>query len=60
MPISIKHPRLINKNGQHTLEYIILFAIIAGLTFVTLTSWDDNIKTALQNLFSAAADQLTQ
>ena len=52
--------RVRRHGGQMTLEYTILFSIIAGLTFVTLTSWDDHIKTSLQDLFSAAAEGMTQ
>ena len=39
------------QSGQMALEYIIIFAIVAGLTLVTLTSWDNNIRTSLEQFY---------
>lgn len=43
--------------GQISLEYFILFAIVALLTFVALTSFDDNIKNSLDAVFKKTMEK---
>ena len=45
-------------SAQITLEYIIIFAVVAGATLITLTSWDNNVRTYLEQLFLSAVDKL--
>lgn len=41
--------------GQVTIEYFILFVIVAMLTLIGLTSFDGDIRTSLQGFVDAAA-----
>ena len=43
------------KRGQVTLEYFILFAVIAAATLGALTAYSTDIKTALEQFFNGAA-----
>jgi Flp pilus assembly pilin Flp len=49
-----------HRNGQVTLEYFIIFAVVAFVTIVTVTTFDDAVKTALQDLFNAAANKIAK
>ena len=37
--------------GQATLEYITIFALVAGATILTLTAWDNTVRASLEQLF---------
>ena len=38
-------------SAQITLEYIIIFSVVAGATLIVLTNWDNNIRASLEQLF---------
>ena len=44
--------------GQITIEYFILFAIVALLTLAGLTTVDDQVRTRLQEFFRIAANDI--
>lgn len=44
--------------GQIVLEYFIIFAVVAALTLVALTTFDDDVRTSLEHFFTAAADKM--
>ncbi len=44
--------------GQVTIEYFILFAIVALLTIAGLTTVDDQVRTRLQDFFRVAANDI--
>ena len=46
--------------GQVVLEYLILFAVVATLTILGVTTFDDTIKSTMQDFFHAAADAITK
>ena len=48
------------RRGQSTLEYLILFAVVAAVTLIGLTTFDESIKKALQGFFNAAANKITK
>ena len=37
--------------GQASLEYIIIFALVAGATLLTVTTWDNTVRASLEQLF---------
>lgn len=41
--------------GQVTIEYFILFAVVALLTVAGLTTFDDDVKAAMQAFFQGRA-----
>ena len=43
------------KQGQVTLEYFILFAVVAAVTIGGLTAYSTDIKNALEQFFNGAA-----
>ena len=45
-------------SAQITLEYIIIFSVVAGATLITLTNWDNNVRTYLEQLFLSTVDKL--
>ena len=47
-----------SKAGQVTLEFFILFAVVALLTVIGLTTFNVDIRTALEELFNAAAREI--
>lgn len=47
-------------SGQAMIEYAILFAVIAVLTVIGVTTFDDSVKTALQGFFNAAANKIAK
>ena len=46
--------------AQSTLEYLIIFAVVAVVTIISLTTFDDSIKNALRGFFNAAANKITK
>ncbi len=62
VPIRNRNPRLpitsYRSCGQVTIEYFILFAVVALLTLAGLTTVDDQVRTGLQNFFRAAANDI--
>lgn len=48
------HQRL----GQVVAEYFILFAVVAVLTLIGFTAFDDDIKTSLEGFVNAAANAI--
>ena len=46
------------RSGQATLEYFILFAVLAAVTIGGLTLYSSDIKNALQGFFNAAATKM--
>jgi|GEM_PF-5160422 len=44
--------------GQVTIEYFILFAVVALLTLAGLTTVDDQVRTRLETFFRAAANDI--
>ena len=47
-------------NGQILLEYFVLFAVVAMLTIIGLTRFDDEIRASLNRFIQAATNALTQ
>jgi len=47
-----------SSTAQVTLEYFILFAVIALVTLVSLTDFDDRAIAALTGFFQGAANQM--
>ncbi len=39
------------KRGQITLEYIVIFVVVAGATLLTMTNWDNTVRASLEGLF---------
>ncbi len=52
--------RALRSRGQVTLEYFILFAVIAVLTVVSLTRVDDQVRAALTDFANAAAARVAR
>lgn len=48
------------RKGQVIIEYFILFAVVAVLTVLGLTQFDDDLKTTLQDFYDAAATNISQ
>ena len=48
------------ERGQVVAEYFILFAIVALLTLVGFTRFDDDLKTSLERFVNAAAAKIAQ
>ncbi len=48
------------KLGQVTLEYFILFAALALLTVIGVTTFHTDVKNAVQGFFNAAAKEMAQ
>lgn len=48
------HQRL----GQVVAEYFILFAVVALLTLIGFTAFDDDVKTSLEGFVNAAANAI--
>ena len=46
------------REGQVTIEYFILFAVVALLTLAGLTTVDDQVRTRLERFFRAAANDI--
>ena len=46
--------------GQVVAEYFILFAVVAMLTLVGFTAFDDDIKRSLEGFLDAAAAKIAQ
>jgi len=46
------------RRGQVVLEYFLVFAVVALLTLIGLTSFDDDIRNALGEFFNAAANKI--
>lgn len=44
--------------GQVTLEYFIIFAAVAAVTILGLTTFGTDIRTALGSFFNAAATDI--
>ena len=55
--MKIQHNQL---NGQVTLEYFVLFAAIAAITIITLTNFDNTIKSSFQGFLNAAAAKISR
>lgn len=55
-----KSPFHIGSRGQVTLEYFILFAVLAAVTLVSVTTFDDAIRSALGTFFNAAANNIAK
>ncbi len=47
-------------HGQVTLEYFMLFAAIAAITILTLTNFDNTIKSGFQGFLDAAASHIAR
>lgn len=45
-------------SGQAMIEYAILFAVIAALTVIGVTTFDDSVRIALRGFFNAAATKI--
>lgn len=48
------------KFGQVTLEYFILFAALALLTVIGVTTFHTDVKNAVQGFFNAAATEMAK
>lgn len=48
------------RSGQITIEYILLLATVAAVTLVSMTTFDDQIMSALGDFFTKAADDMSQ
>ena len=46
-------------SGQATVEYFVLFAVIALICIVTLTSFDEGWRGAVQQLVGRAAEKMS-
>ena len=46
------------KQGQIVLEYFLLFAIVALLTIIGLTTFHEQVTDAWQTFFNAAANKM--
>ena len=44
--------------GQITIEYFVLFVVVALLTLAGLTTVDDQVRTRLETFFRAAANDI--
>lgn len=64
MPIPIKHPRFTSKNGQHTLEYMILLTLImAGIIIggpYAIRSWNAQMKGWEDSVMDSMTDPLAE
>lgn len=49
----------LSRHGQVVLEYLVLFAAVAALTILGVTTFDDTIKSTLQGFYHAAANKIT-
>lgn len=50
----------IRTSGQITLEYLILFAVIAAVTLISMTKFDNQVATSLQGFFTKAANAISK
>ena len=44
--------------GQAALEYVLLFAAVAAVTLISVTAFDNDVRTTLEGFFNAAANQM--
>ena len=51
--------RHVVRTGQVTLEYFLLFAIVAMATLLGFTTFDENVRKTCEDFFNAAAADLT-
>ncbi len=47
------------QNGQVTIEYFILFAIVALLTVAGISTFDDDVRQTFQHFFGSMAHEIT-
>lgn len=52
--------KISTRRGQVVLEYLLLFAAVALVTVLGMTSFDNDIRTNLQGFFHAAANDITK
>ena len=50
--------RIASKQGQVTVEYFILFAVVAAVTLIGLSTFDDQVKDTMKELAHAAANNI--
>ena len=55
---ALRTPHSASAKGQVVLEYFILFAVVAALTLIGMTTFDDHVKAALERFVGAAAVQM--
>lgn len=53
-----KRLRLARDRGQVTLEYFLLFLVVALVTLVSLTTFHKDVATTFENLFTKAASKM--
>lgn len=46
--------------GQSTIEYFLLFTVMAMLTILGFTTFDNQVRTLLVNFFQSAATKVAQ
>ena len=46
------------QSGQVVLEYFILFAVVALLTLVALSNFDENVRQSVAGFFATAANKM--
>lgn len=49
-----------SKTGQVTLEFFILFAVVALVTVIGLTAFHVDIRKVLEGFFNAAANRMAK
>ena len=47
-----------NTHGQVTLEYFLLFVVVALVTLVSLATLDNDVVTTFENLFTSTAAKM--
>ena len=56
----MRRDRLQAQRGQVVLEYFVIFTLLAMVTLIGLTRFDDDIKANLEGYFRAAVASLSQ
>lgn len=46
--------------GQVTLEYFLILAVIASVTILSLTTFDEEIRAAMTDFITTIANEITQ
>ena len=56
---SLKTMTRATQRGQVTIEYFILFAVIALLTVASISTFDDQVRQTFQSFFGSVAHAIT-
>jgi len=54
-----RHPkRELGRRGQVTMEYFLIFAAVAAVTWIVASQFDDDVRVTMESFFNDAADSI--